>query len=73
MGRMVYVQKGGQLGRPNGSTESEKKFLEKEKTQQILKLLHKGRTVREISAIVGCSSKTIQKTKRLANQALNTQ
>lgn len=65
MGRAVYVQKGGQLGRPNGSTESEKKFLEKQKTQQILKLLEKGRSVREISAIVGCSSKTVQKVKTI--------
>ena len=63
MGRIIYVQKGGQLGRPKGSSESEKKFLEKEKTQQILKLLNKSRTVREIAAITKCSSKTIQKAK----------
>jgi len=67
MGRLVYIQKGGQLGRPNGSTESEKKFLEKQKTRQILKLLEKGRSVREISAIVGCSSKTVQKVKTITN------
>jgi DNA invertase Pin-like site-specific DNA recombinase len=62
-GRQVYLQNGGILGRPKGSTESEKKFLEKEKTQQILKLLNKSRTVREIAAITKCSSKTIQKAK----------
>ncbi len=55
MGRIIYVQKGGQLGRPKGSSESEKK-----KTQQIL---NKSRTVREIAAITKCSSKTIQKAK----------
>lgn len=65
MGRMIYVQKGGQLGRPNGSIESNKQFLEKPKTRQILKLLEKGRTMREITAIVGCSSKTIQKAKQI--------
>ena len=62
-GRQVYLQNGGILGRPKGSSESEKKFLEKEKTQQILKLLNKSRTVREIAAITKCSSKTIQKAK----------
>jgi len=64
-GRAVYVQKGGRLGRPNGSTESEKRFMEKPKTQQIIKLLEKGRTVREIAAITECSSKTVQKVKQL--------
>lgn len=63
-GRIAYLAKGGSLGRPCGSTESEKKFSEKPKTQRILKLLRNGRTVREISAIVGCSSKTVQKVKR---------
>ncbi len=62
-GRQVYLQNGGILGRPLGSNESEKQFLEKEKTQQILKLLNKSRTVREIAAITKCSSKTIQKAK----------
>lgn len=64
-GRMIYIQKGGQLGRPNGSTESEKKFLEKPKNQQIIKLLNKGRTVREIAAILKCINKTVVKTKRI--------
>ncbi len=64
-GRIVYVANGGRLGRPNGSTESEKRFMEKPKTQQIIKLLEKGRTVREIAAITECSSKTVQKVKQL--------
>ena len=68
MGRMAYIQRGGILGRPNGSGESEKKFLEKEKTQQILKLLNKGRTVREIAAITKCSGKTILKGKRVGER-----
>lgn len=66
MGRLVYVQRGGRLGRPQGSTESNKQFLEKPKTQKIIKLLQKGWTVREISAIVGCSSKTILKANKVA-------
>ena len=63
MGRMVYVQKGGQLGRPNGSNESEKRFLEKPKTKEILKLLEKHRTVREICKLTDSSPKTVLKVK----------
>lgn len=63
MGRMVYVQKGGQLGRPNGSKESDKQFLEKPKTKEILKLLEKGRTVREICKLTDSSPKTVLKAK----------
>ena len=33
MGRLMYVQKGGKLGRPLNSVESEKKFLDKEKNK----------------------------------------
>lgn len=67
-GRQVYLQKGGVLGRPVGSTESEKQFLEKEKTQAILKLLSKGRTTREIAAISKCSYQTVMKAKRVGER-----
>ncbi|MFW5983535.1 MAG: recombinase family protein [bacterium] len=66
MGRQIYLQKGGKLGRPEGSNESEKKFLNKTKTQEIIKLINKGRTIREISAITSASNKTIIKAKRTA-------
>ena len=65
VGRQVYVQKGGVLGRPNGSTETEKKFLEKDQTKMIIKNLKKGLTIREIGKICDCSNKTIIKTKKL--------
>lgn len=67
-GRQVYLQKGGILGRPVGSTESEKQFLQKEKTQTILKLLNKGRTTREIAAITKCSYQTVLKAKRVGER-----
>ncbi len=66
MGRLVYVQKGGQLGRPGGSNESEKVFLNKQKTQEIIKLINKDRTIREISAYTKSSNKTILKAKNIA-------
>lgn len=65
-GRLVYVQKGGRLGRPEGTSENEKDFLNKDLTQKIIKNLNKGLTIRDISKIVDCSNKTIIKTKKLS-------
>jgi len=64
-GRMVYVQQGGRLGRPTGACESDKKFIEKSKSKEIIKLLNKKRTIREISKCTDSSNKTIIKTKRI--------
>lgn len=64
MGRLVYVQRGGKLGRPEGSNENERQFLNKEKSQEILKYLNKKRTIREISKITSTSNKTIIKVRR---------
>lgn len=65
-GRMMYVRNGGKLGRPKGS-EKPKKFLSKPKSKQIMKYLELGMSVRETSKLVGCSSKTVMKVKRLSN------
>lgn len=64
-GRMVYVQAGGKLGRPTGSTENEKQFINKNKSREILKYLNKNRTIREISKITSTSNKTIIKVRRI--------
>jgi DNA invertase Pin-like site-specific DNA recombinase len=64
-GKIIYIQKGGILGRPCNSKESEKQFLEKEKTKEIIKWLNKNRTVREISSHTKASNKTIIKAKRI--------
>jgi len=66
MGRAIYVQKGGRLGRPEGSNENEHQFLNKPKTREILKYINKNRTIREICKITSASNKTVIKTKRLA-------
>jgi DNA invertase Pin-like site-specific DNA recombinase len=68
MGRAVYVQRGGILGRPEGSGESEKKFIEKDKSKEIIKFLNKQRTIREISKYTNTSNKTIIKVKRIAKK-----
>lgn len=62
-GRQVFLQNGGRLGRPEGSNESEKRFLDKPRSKEIMKLINKGRTTREIAAILSCSTKTVQKVK----------
>ncbi len=67
-GRAVYVQKGGILGRPDGSCESEKEFIEKDKSKEIIKFLNKKRTIREICKYTSASNKTIIKTKRIAHK-----
>ena len=68
MGRLVYVQRGGKLGRPEGSNENERQFLNKEKSHEILKYLNKKRTIREISKITSTSNKTIIKVKRIGEK-----
>jgi len=63
VGRMVYLQQGGKLGRPKGTNESEKEFLNKDKSRQISKYLHKGLTIRETAKVVGVSTTTVTKVK----------
>ena len=67
-GRIVYVQRGGKLGRPQGSNENEKEFLDKPKSKEIIKYINKKRTIREISKYTSTSNKTIIKTKRIATK-----
>jgi DNA invertase Pin-like site-specific DNA recombinase len=65
VGRKVYVQNGGKLGRPKGATESDKKFLEKKSSKDIIKELKKGKPVRDISSILNVSTRTVMKVKGL--------
>ena len=66
VGRQVYVQKGGRLGRPDGTSESTKQFLSKPKNLEIVKLLERGLKYSEIQKILECSPKTIRKVKELS-------
>lgn len=65
IGRQVFVQRGGVLGRPKNTNESRKKFLEKPKNIEIRKYLDKNMTYAEISKLLDCSPKTIKKVKDL--------
>jgi DNA invertase Pin-like site-specific DNA recombinase len=68
VGRQVYVQNGGKLGRPTGTPESTKRFIEKPKNKEIFKLLERGLKYSEIEKIVGCSPKTITKVRKVFNK-----
>lgn len=62
-GRMVYIKNGGKLGRPKGTKENIKTYLNKDKSKLIIRYLQKGYTVREIMGIMSCSPNTIKKVK----------
>lgn len=64
MGRLAYLNSGGTLGRKRGSNESVKQFLEKEKSQQVISLLDKGKSVRDISGRLGVSLNLVVKVRK---------
>ena len=68
VGRQMYVQKGGILGRKVGSTLSHRDFIEKPKSKKILEYLEKGWTLREIAKQVDASTKTVMKVKSTATK-----
>lgn len=68
VGRQVFVQNGGVLGRPTGTPESEKKFLEKPLTKKIISKIQDGRSTGEIVKILECSSTTVTKARKVAKK-----
>lgn len=66
VGRQVYVQNGGRLGRPVNTNESKREFLEKPKNKEIKKYLERGMKYTEIAKLTNCSPKTISKVKSLS-------
>jgi DNA invertase Pin-like site-specific DNA recombinase len=68
VGRQIYVQKGGILGRKVGSTLSDRDFIDKSKSQKILEYIKKEWTFREIAKQVDASTKTVLKVKKVASK-----
>lgn len=66
-GRQAYVLSGGKLGRPTGSKEKLRTFLQKPKTKQIAKMLHMKKSYRDIEARTGAATSTIKKVKDIMN------
>ena len=69
-GRLMYVKNGGKLGRPKGSTESERAFLNKPDSKDIQKHLERDLSIREIAKIVGCSTYKVMKVKNIVSPVL---
>jgi DNA invertase Pin-like site-specific DNA recombinase len=55
------------LGRRVGTTEPVSKFLNKDKSKKIHRLLNKGFSIRHIASIVGCGTQLIIKVKKLTS------
>ena len=66
VGRLMFVQKGGVLGRKSGTNESEIDFLNKPKSLKILEYLKKEYTIREICKICNVSIGTTMKVKKVS-------
>ena len=64
MGRNVYVMNGGKLGRERGTNESIKDFLNKPKTKEIISLLNKKKTVRDIAGRLKVSLNLVVKVRK---------
>lgn len=64
MGRKMYVLNGGKLGRKKGTNENIQTFLNKPKNQQIISLLNKGKSVRDICGRLDVSTKTVVKVRK---------
>ena len=68
VGRQIYLQKGGKLGRPKGSNKSETEFLNKPKSQSVIKSLIKGLTIREVSKVVEVSPSFVMNVKKIGEK-----
>ena len=64
MGRKVYLSNGGRLGRDKGTNESIKVFLNKPKSKEIISLLNKGKTVRDIAGRLDVSFNLVIKVRK---------
>jgi DNA invertase Pin-like site-specific DNA recombinase len=64
-GRLVYVSKGGKLGRKIGTVENRTDFLNKDKTQKIASQLKQGKSIRDVAGRLNVSTKTVQKVKKV--------
>ena len=61
-GRKQYVEKGGKLGRPIGSTKSQDK--KREEYREVINLLNKGYAIRDVAKLTGKGISTVQRVKK---------
>ena len=60
--RKQYVEKGGKLGRPTGSTKSQDK--KREEYREVINLLNKGYAIRDVAKLSGKGISTVQRVKK---------
>ena len=60
--RKLYVEKGGKLGRPTGSTKSQDK--KREEYREVINLLNKGYAIRDVAKLTGKGIGTVQRVKK---------
>ena len=65
MGRQSYILKGGKLGRKLGSSENDSSFMNKPKTREIISLLKKGKSTRDICGRLNVSPNLVTKVRRI--------
>ena len=61
-GRKQYIEKGGILGRPAGSTKSQDK--KREEYREVINLLNKGYAIRDVAKLTGKGVSTVQRVKK---------
>ena len=62
-GRKRYIEKGGKLGRKIGSVKTEEQM--KAEYREVIRLRHKGYSIRDVAKLSGKSVSTVQRVKRL--------
>lgn len=68
VGQMVYVNNGGRLGRPVGTSTNDNDFLKKEKSKKVMFYLKKDYSIREISKICEVSTGLVMKIKKTTDK-----
>lgn len=64
-GRRRYIEGGGRLGRPKGSVKTTEKKMEEYK--EVITLLKKNYTIRDVSKLSGKSISSVQRVKKLVS------
>ena len=62
-GRKQYIERGGKLGRKPGSCKTTEQM--KEEYKEVISLLKKDYSIRNVAKLTGCSVQTVQTVKNL--------
>ena len=67
MGRQSYLMRGGKLGRKIGTKENDSSFMMKPRTREIVSLLKKGKSTRDICGRLNVSPNLVTKVRKILN------